>query len=64
MPENIVVIEEALIPEDKVIATDKQQSEDLFNQLVKNSKSLDSRISAWKFSSIQRPIEILLSRTL
>ena len=44
MPENIVVIEEALIPEDKVIATDKQQSEDLFNQLVKNSKSLDSRI--------------------
>lgn len=42
--ENIVIIEDALIPEDKVIATDNQQSDDLFNQLIKNSKELDDKI--------------------
>ena len=42
-PENILVIDEALIPEDKVIATYKQQSEDLFNQLVKINGKLTNK---------------------
>jgi hypothetical protein len=33
--EDIVVYEEELIPEDKVIANDQQQGDDLFNELVK-----------------------------
>ena len=44
LSENIVIIEEALIPDDKVIATDNQQRDDLFNQLIKNSKELDDKI--------------------
>jgi hypothetical protein len=43
-PENIIVIEEALIPEDKVIATDKQQHDDLLNQMIKNTQNIDSNI--------------------
>ncbi len=43
-PENIIVIEEALIPENKVIATDKQQRDDLLNQMIKNTQNIDSSI--------------------
>ena len=43
-PENIVVIEEALIPEDKVIATDKQQSDDLLNQMIKNTQNINNTL--------------------
>lgn len=43
-PENIVVIEEALIPEDKVIATDKQQSDDLLNQMIKNTQNINNSL--------------------
>jgi hypothetical protein len=47
-PENILVIDEALIPEDKVIATDKQQADDIFNQMIKMSDKIDKKIISHK----------------
>lgn len=44
LPENIMVLEEALIPESKVIENDEIQSADMFNQMVKMSSDLDKNI--------------------
>ena len=44
LPENIKVLEEALIPESRVIENDDIQSADMFNQMVKMSSELDKTI--------------------
>ena len=58
-PENIIVIEEALKPENKVIATDKQQRDDLLNQMIKNTQNIDSSIIKHQ-KKILRNFELLL----
>ena len=63
-PENIVVIEEALIPEDKVIATDKQQSDDLLNQMIKNTQNINNTLIKQQKKILRNLDDCFSSRTL